>query len=91
MTRVLVKYRACCIKQITVKRIVTWRNNAKKPELFEQQRLFFLKKMDPIIEQQDILTRQNIYYAHFMDIGKNYLKHKKLEKLLYMHLKAKSL
>lgn len=89
VTRVLVKYRACCIKQITVKRIVTWRNNAKRPELFEQQRLFFLEKMKPIIEQQDILTRQNIYYAHFMDIGKNYLKHKKVGKAIIYAFKSK--
>lgn len=89
VTRVLVKYRACCIKQMTVKRIVTWRNNAKDPALFEKQRLFFLKKMKPIIEQQDILTQQNIYYTHFMDIGKNYLKHKKIGKAVSCAFKSK--
>lgn len=82
VTRVLVKYRACSIQQITVKRIVTWRNNAKVPELFEKQRLFFLDKMKPIIEQQEKTTQQAIYYAHFVDIGKNYLKHKKVMKAL---------
>lgn len=45
--------------------------------------------MKPIIEQQDILTRQNIYYAHFMDIGKNYLKHKKVGKAIIYAFKSK--
>lgn len=89
VTRVLVKYRACCIKQITVKRIVTWRNNAKNPDVFAKQRLFFLKKMKLIIEQQDFFTQRNIYYAHYMDIGKNYLKNKKIGKAIIWAFKSK--
>ena len=60
VTRVLVKYKACSISKMTVKRIVTWRNNAKDPELFEEQRMFFLKKMNPIIRQQDISIQKKI-------------------------------
>lgn len=82
VTRVLSKYRACSIQELTVKRIVTWRNNAKNPELFEEQRLFFLRKMKPIIDQQDSRIQKNIYYTHFMDIGKNYLKYKKIRKAI---------
>lgn len=89
VTRVLVKYKACSISKMTVKRIVTWRNNAKDPELFEEQRMFFLKKMNPIIRQQDISIQKEIYYTHLMDIGKNYLNTKKLEKLYFAHLIVK--
>ena len=89
VTRVLAKYKACCIKQMTVKRIVTWRNNAKNPFLFEQQRLFFLEKMRPIIEQQDNSTQKIIYYNHFVDVGKNYLKHRKPGKAIAFAFKSK--
>ena len=89
VTRVLVKYKACSISKMTVKRIVTWRNNAKDPELFEEQRMFFLKKMNPIIRQQDISIQKEIYYTHLMDIGKNYLKHKKVGKAVLCAFNSK--
>lgn len=89
VTRILYKYKACCIKEMTVKRIVTWRNNAKNPNLFEKQRLFFLNKMKSIIDQQDKFIRNNTYYTHYVDIGKNYLKYKKIGKALVFALKSK--
>ena len=89
VTRVLNVYKACSIPQITVKRIVTWRNNAKNPELFEEQRMYFLRKMKDIINKQDELIQKRIYYIHYMDIGKNYLKYKALKKALVWTLKSK--
>lgn len=89
VTRVLVKYKACSIPQMTVKRIMTWRNNAKNPELFEKQRMFFLEKMKPIIKQQDISIQQEIYYTHLVDIGKNYLKYKKVGKAIVCAFNSK--
>lgn len=74
VTRILTKYKACSVKNITVDRIVTWRNNAKSPDLYEKQRMYFLKKMQPYIKMLKITDQKQIYYNHYTDIGKNYLK-----------------
>jgi len=90
VTRIVSKYKACSISEITVDRIVTWRNNAKKPELFEEQRDFFLAKMKPIIMSLDKKQVKQVYFAHYTDVGKNYLKHKKIIKALELALKSGS-
>lgn len=88
VTRVLRKYKACSIPNISVQRNVTWRNNAKNPELYEEQRMFFLEKMKPIIGQLEETTRKKIYYTHYIDIGKNYLKFKKVRRALKWAIKS---
>ena len=76
VTRVLACFQACSIKEITVDRILTWRNNAKDPVTFETQRLFFLNKMKPYILSLNQKDQNAVYYRHYVDIGKNYLKFK---------------
>lgn len=90
VTRVTSKYQACSVSEITVDRIVTWRNNAKKPELFEEQRLFFLEKMKPIIQTLDKQQIKQVYFAHYVDIGKNYLKYKNVGKAFEAAVKSGS-
>ena len=45
--------------------------------------------MNPIIRQQDISIQKEIYYTHLMDIGKNYLKHKKVGKAVLCAFNSK--
>ena len=77
ITRILSKYKACSVSEATVDRILTWRNNAKDPKVFEKNRIHFLEKMQPIINTLSKGDQSNIYYAHYKDIGKNYLKYYK--------------
>lgn len=88
ITRILSKYKACAVKMITVDRIMTWRNNAKTPELFEQHRLFYLGKMNPYIEMLPTKDKKEVFYKHYMDIGKNFIKYKKFKKALYYAKKS---
>ncbi len=89
--RVSLKYKVCSSRNITVDRIVTWRNNAKNPNLFRDQRLFFLDKMKPIIQSFDRKTRKCIYFIHYYDIGKQYLKSNALFHAIKWFFKAGSL
>ncbi len=77
ITRILSKFKACSVSEATVDRIVTWRNNAKDPKVFEKNRIHYLEKMQPIINKLSKSDQSNIYYAHYKDIGKNYLKYYK--------------
>jgi glycosyltransferase involved in cell wall biosynthesis len=88
VTRIVSKYKACSIPDITVDRIVTWRNNAKNPELFEEQRLFFLNKMKPIILSLEKKQIKQVYFFHYTDVGKNYLKYKKFSKAFKFAVKS---
>lgn len=91
VTRILYKYCACSINNITVDRNITWRNNAKDPGIFEQQRLYYLKKMEPIINTFNRKERKEIYYNHFEDIAKNYFKFKKINKSIDYIIKTKDI
>ena len=89
ITRVLSKYKACSIPKITVDRIITCRNNAKKPELFEEQRLHYLSKMKTYIDILNPVDRREVYYCHYIDIGKNYLKYHRVKKAIIWAFKSR--
>lgn len=91
ITRILVEYKACSIDELSVDRIVTWRNNAKKPEQFEINRLFYLDKMQQYISGQSEAVQRKVYYVHYTDIGKNYLKSFKIWKSLKWAYKSGNL
>lgn len=82
--RILDKYKAYGITDVLVKRKIVFRHNAKKPELYEKNRLHFLNKMKKYIEKQPKEIVKRIYSRHYYEIGKEYFKaHRFLKSIMY--------
>lgn len=74
LTRIFTKYKLVSTHKIGVVKINLERNSATNPQKFEDNRIFFLKKMDKII---NTLPRQNIkdiYDVHYTSIAKEYFR-----------------
>lgn len=82
--RILDKYKAYGITDVLVKRKIVLRHNAKKPDLYEKNRLHFLNKMKEYIEKQPKEISRQIYSKHYYEIGKAYFKaHHFLKSIIY--------
>ena len=75
--------------RVICNRYVTWRNNPKSPKLFKKYRLYFLRKMSPYICSFNKNDINDILFVHYFDIGKQYLKRKRLFSALYWFFRTK--
>ncbi len=76
LARILCKYKCGKVDNVGVNKCVLLRNNAKNPKVFEQNRIYYLEKMKPIIEKFDKKEQRQIYDIHYCAIGKEYLRAK---------------
>lgn len=74
LTRIFTKYKISSTHRIGVVKINLNRNSAANPKKFEENRIYFLDKMDSIINNLPQITRKAIYDAHYCSIAKEYLR-----------------
>lgn len=77
--------------QITVEKNELGRNWAREPEKFEKNRIYFLNKMNPYINKFTKKEREKIYFVHYNEIAKAYIKNKNIKKALYWMIKTKKI
>lgn len=75
ISRVCSKYYAVASPNVTVDKRVKMRNRPKKSTIFEERRLFYLNKMKYIIDSLKNDDIKDIYFEHYYDIAKEYLRH----------------
>ena len=78
VTRILYKYRACSVKEITAEKRVLQRNYPYNPKIYEERRTFFLEKMIPYMDKITSKEKKEIFYLHYFDIAKEYFKNKNI-------------
>ena len=74
LVRIFSKYKLASTHKIGVVKINLNRNSAKKPKLFEKNRIYYLDKMKDIISSLPSKTMQEIYDNHYTSIAKEYLR-----------------
>lgn len=79
IARVLAKYKAGAIQEVGLNKYLIFRNSAKSPEQYEKNRLYYLERLKYIIDSFDKKQQRKIYDTHYISIGKEYLKAKKLK------------
>lgn len=75
--RVAHSYKTACVKDICIEKFKLDRN-LPKGKAYEEYRLHYLNKMEPIIREFTPKQQKYLYNIHWTDIGKCYLKEKKL-------------
>lgn len=88
--RILDQYKAYGITDVLVKRKIVLRHNAKKPDLYEKNRLHFINKMKVYIEKQPKEIAKRIYDRHYYEIGKEYFKARHFLKSIAYAFKTKN-
>ena len=76
------KFKITVVPEVCVDRFFLTRTRATTPEQFEKNRVFYLEKMKPYIDQLDKNTRKQLYSMHYRSIAKEYLKKKKIIKAI---------
>lgn len=66
------------ISDICLDRYIYRRNSAKNPKQYEINRIYYLNKMKPYINNLSKKDKKSIYYNHYKSIAKEYLKSKKI-------------
>ena len=79
IVRILVRYKAGAVKDVGLNKYLLSRNKAKNPEQFEKNRLYYLDKLEFIIQSFDEKKQTEIYDSHYFQIGKEYFKAKKFK------------
>ena len=88
LTRASKFFDFCSTEIIICERYVTWRNNPKLPKQFKELRLYFLYKMKSIIYSLTKKEIKEIFFVHYFDIGKQYLKHKRVFSAFFWFCKS---
>ena len=83
LIRILEHHKALYVDEVSMKKVMLWRNKPENPETFEKYRVHFLEKMAPIIDRRDPTVARAVYDRHRFDIAKAYLKKKNLKRALY--------
>lgn len=79
IARILYEYRAGKVESLGLNKYLLARNNARTPEQFEKNRLYYLDRLKFIIESFDKEKQTQIYDSHYSQIGKEYFKAKKFK------------
>ena len=79
--RVADNYKVACIKDVCIEKFKLDRN-MPKGKTFEEYRIHYLNKMQPIITQFTKKEKKHLYNIHYTDIGKCYLKEKDIKTAL---------
>lgn len=90
LVRLLHKYNICHVNNVGVIKVNLNRNIAKNPERFETNRIYYLEKMKYIIESLPPTQQADVYYTHYIDIAKAYLKSMNYRKCFYWATKTSS-
>ncbi|MBQ7960081.1 MAG: glycosyltransferase family 2 protein [Clostridia bacterium] len=88
LARVLQRYKMGRVDNVGISKYITGRHNAKQPDVFMKNRIHFLEKMKPIIEQFEKKKQKKIYDVHYSHIGLEYFKAKKILKSIQWALKT---
>lgn len=82
LTRILSKYRLANTRKIGIVKINLERNNARSPLRFEQNRIYYLNKMEGIIKSLPINISQEIYDRHYCEIAKEYCRTRQFSNMI---------
>lgn len=74
LVRIFTKYKLASTHKIGVVKVNLNRNSAKKPKLFEQNRIYYLDKMKDVISSLPLKTKQEIYDNHYTSIAREYFR-----------------
>lgn len=80
LDRMAYKFKFTVVSEVCVDRYFLTRNRASSPEVFEKNRMFYLKKMKPYIDVLDPEQKKVLYTNHYRGIAKEYLKQRKFIK-----------
>ncbi len=75
--RIAFEYKVDCVPELCVEKFKLDRNMPKGKK-YEEYRLYYLKKMRPIIETFSPKRQKRLYNIHYTEIGKCYIKEKQL-------------
>jgi len=90
IARILSNYKAGAIKEVGLNKYLIFRNSAKNPLQFEQNRLYYLEKLKFVINSFNKNQRQKIYDTHYFQIGKEYFKAKNFKNSVKWAMKTSS-
>ena len=79
IVRILDKYKIAKVDNVGIIKYSIGRNQAKNPEKFKENRMYYLNKMEYIIKKFDKKQQAKIYNNHYFQIAKEYLRAKKLK------------
>ena len=79
IVRILDKYKIAKVDNIGLVKYNLGRNVARSPEKFEENRMYYLNKMEYIIKKFDKKQQVKIYNNHYFQIAKEYLRAKKFK------------
>ena len=80
LDRMAYNYKFAVVPEVCVDRFFMTRNRANSPDIFERNRMFYLRKMMPYIDMLDLSLKKQVLAKHYREIGKEYLKQKKVTK-----------
>ena len=88
LDRMAYEFKFTVVPEVCVDRYFSTRNRADSPEKYEENRIFYLKKMKPYIELLDSDVRKKLIRGHYRGICKEYIKQKKLMKAFKYYIKC---
>lgn len=81
-------YKVAVVPHVYVDRYIYKRTSAKSPKQFENNRIYYLKKMQKFINKLEPTEKKYLYSFHYRSISREYLKNKNLVKGLYYFIKC---
>ena len=91
MDRLSKEYNFVAIPEPLIDRYICQRNSATDATKYEQNRLFYLEKMESLINSLIDDDKRYVYYFHYMSIAKEFLKEKNLKKFFYYAKKTNNI
>lgn len=88
LDRVSLNYLIAVVTDVCVDRYIYQRTSAKNAEQYENNRLFYLNKMESYIKKLSKKTQREVYYFHYRSILREYLKDGNLLKSLLYFFKS---
>lgn len=89
ITRVLSRYKACCVKYIGVVKFQEERNIPRKASILEEQGIYFLTKMKPYLEMLGYEKAEKIYSHYKINWAKWYCYELNLKKFFSLAIASK--
>lgn len=86
--RLAYHYKIAVVPEVCVDRYIYERTSEKDPKKFEENRLYYLKKMGPYIKRLKDREKKELYFFHYRGILREYLKEKNIVKTVYYFCKC---
>lgn len=90
IVRALYKWKGTNTRYVGVEKYILSRNTPKNPKISEDYRLYYLEKMNPIINSLGRAKKEKVLGSNYYEIAKDYFKAKRIVEGVYWLLKTKS-